>query len=133
MTVRSRRSIRADVRWGIGWGVWLASGFAVLGGALFVLRGSSRFSVPLVILGYFAMGLLGGVLAGLMRPLARNRWGATAMGVVIGILVYGIAMIIAVGQKRFLSPPGLASTLTLGTVIGGLFGHSSWKKYVSSR
>lgn len=138
MKLDSRISITSDIKWGLGWGLWLAGGFSILGSALFLLQGTifgraSRFSLPLVILGYFAMGLIGGLLAGLMRPLARRRIGATIMGAIIGIFVYAIAMIIAVGQKEFLSLPGLASTLLLGTVIGGLFGHNTWNKQRNRR
>lgn len=134
MKLDARPSIRSDIKWGLGWGLWLAGLFSIFGSALFLMQGTvlghpSRFSFPAVILGYFAMGLVGGVLAGVMRPLARWRLGATILGVIVGILVYAIAMIIAVGQKKFLSPPGLISTLILGTVIGGLFGHNTWTKY----
>jgi hypothetical protein len=129
----SRVSIAPDLKWGLGWGLWLAGGFGLLGSALFLLQGTvlghpSRFSFPLVILGYLAMGILGGLLAGLLRPLARSKLGATIMGVVIGIPVYAMAIIVAVGPKEFLSPPGLLSTLTLGTVIGGFCGRNSWSR-----
>jgi hypothetical protein len=133
MKLNLRTSIGSDIKWGLGWGLWLAAGFSILGSALFLLQGpvfghASGFSFPLLIVGYVAMGLIGGLLAGVVRPLARTRIGATIIGVIIGIFVYSIAMIIAVGQKKFLSPPGLASALVLGTVIGGLFAHNMWTR-----
>jgi riboflavin transporter FmnP len=129
-----RRSVAKDIKWGLVWGLWLAAAFGLLGSFLFLLQGTvlgqpSRFSFPLVILGYFAMGLTGGVLAGLMRPLTRWRLGATLMGALIGIVVYAIATIIAVGEENFRSTPGLISTFVLGTGIGGFLGYSMWTKY----
>jgi len=126
-----RSSIGSDIKWGLSWGLWLAGGFSLLGTALFVLQGTvlgnpSRFSFPLVILGYFAMGVMGGVLVGVLRPLGQGRVGATILGIISGILVYAIAIIVAVGEKEFLSLPGLVSTLVLGTIIGGLCGHTTW-------
>jgi hypothetical protein len=72
------------------------------------------------------MGVIGGVLVGVLRPLGQQRAGATILGMISGILVYAIATIVAVGEKEFLSVPGLVSTLVLGTIIGGLCGHTTW-------
>lgn len=134
----SRSSIGSDIKWGLGWGLWLAGGFSLLGSALFVLQGTvlgnpSRFSFPLVILGYLAMGVIGGLLIGVLRPLAQLRVGATILGIIIGIVVYAIAGIVAVGEKEFVSLPGLVSTLVLGTVIGGICGHSTWARQRNRR
>jgi len=93
----------------------------------------SRFSFPLVILGYFAMGVIGGLLVGVFRPLTQRRIGATILGMIIGIVVYSIAGFVAIGEKEFLSLPGLVPALVLGTVIGGLSGHSTWNKRASRR
>ena len=133
MRLLSRSSLISDVKWGIGWGLWLAAGFSLLGSALFVMQGTvlgnpSRFSFPLVVIGYFAMGVVGGSVVGLLRPLAQQRLGATLLGMIVGIFVYAIAVLVAVGEKEFLSPAGLYSTFTLGTVIGGIAGHNTWKK-----
>ncbi|MDQ6872013.1 MAG: hypothetical protein M3037_08360 [Gemmatimonadota bacterium] len=137
MSLLSRTSLRSDIKWGLGWGFWLAGGFSLLGTALFVLQGMSerpsRFSFPLVILGYFAMGVIGGLLVGLFRPLTQRRIGATMLGMIIGIVVYSIAGLVAVGEKEFLSLPGLVSALVLGTVIGGLSGHTTWNRRASRR
>lgn len=138
VNVRSRSSIGSDIRWGLGWGLWLAGGFALLGSALFVMQSTvlgrpSRFSFPLVILGYLAMGIIGGLLIGLLRPLSQRRVGATILGIIIGNIVYAIAGLVAIGEKELLSVAGLASTLVLGTIIGGFCGHSTWARLRSSR
>jgi len=95
--------------WGLGWGLWLAAAFGLLGAALMVMRVNfagipSHFAFPLVILGYLAMGLLGGVVVGVLRPLGQHQGGATLLGMIVGIIVYAIAGIVAVGEKEFRSP-----------------------------
>lgn len=132
LIIRSRRSLISDIKWGLGWGLWLAAAFALLGAALMVMRVNiagvpSHFAFPLVILGYLAMGLLGGVVVGLLRPLGQHQGGATLLGMIVGIIVYAIAGIVAVGVKEFRSPAGVLSALILGIVIGGLAGRRTWR------
>ena len=79
------------------------------------------------------MGVIGGLLVGVFRPLTQRRIGATILGMIIGIVVYSIAGFVAIGEKEFLSLPGLVPALVLGTVIGGLSGHSTWNKRASRR
>ena len=134
MKILSRDSIGSDIKWGLGWGLWLAVAFSLLGTALLIMQGGvlgrpSRFSFPMVIMGYFLMGAIGGLLLGIFRPLTHRRLGATILGIVVGIAVYSIAVVIAVGEKKFLTAPGLASALVLGTLMGGYLGHDTWSRY----
>lgn len=127
----SPHSLGSNIKWGVEWGLWFACGFSLLGSVLYLVQGTflgerSQFAFPLVVLAYFVMGLVGGLIAGLLRPLTRWRIGATGVGVVVGVVVYFIAGLTAVGRKEFLSLAGLVSTLVLGTVIGGYCGYSSW-------
>lgn len=127
----TRKSLTEDLKWGLTWGLWFAGGCSLLAAALFTIRGTvlgeaSRFSLPLVILAYIAMGGIGGLIVGLLRPVARWRLGAAAVGIVVGVIVYFIAGLTAIGAREFLSPPGSVSALVLGTLIGGACGYNSW-------
>jgi hypothetical protein len=114
----------------------MAGFFSMIGAALILVRGfspyPSMFSLPLVILSYFAMGILGGLLLGVFRPFVQRRSGATILGIIIGVMVYFIAGLVAVGRE-VLSPAGFGVALVLGTVAGGYLGHSTWNKRASRR
>ena len=86
----SRRRPFGDLKWGLGWGVGLAVFFSLYVAVLFVLdrigtdnpsMGAQAFL--LVIAAYLGGGLLGGVIAGLLRPASRWPLGAMAMGILI--------------------------------------------------
>jgi hypothetical protein len=126
-----RKSLGPDLKWGVSWGVWFAAGYSLLASALFFLEGTllgqaSRFSFPAVISLYIAMGVIGGLIVGLLRPVARRRIGAIALGVLVGVVVYFFAGITTIGIQEFLSLPGVVSTLVIGSVIGGACGYNSW-------
>lgn len=76
--------------------------YSVLASTLFALHGGDRYravglTLPVIIAVYFAGGITGGCLVGLLRPLTRWRIGAAAVGVIAmipvcwgaGILVHG--------------------------------------------
>ncbi len=129
--MRRQHSLNSDIKWGLRWGLWFAVGYSLLASVLYVFQGTllgerSRFYYPLVIASYFLMGIIGGLLTGLLRPITHSRLGATAVGIVIGLAVYFIAGITTIGAGEFLSLPGVVSTVVLGTAIGGACGYNSW-------
>jgi hypothetical protein len=126
-----RQSLRGDLKWGVTWGLWFAGGYSILALGLYGLQGTllgetSRFSLPLVILGYLAAGISGGSVVGLLRPVARGRVGATVLGAFIGVLVYFIAGITTLGARDLFTMPGLIATVVIGSVVGGACGQTSW-------
>lgn len=89
------RRLLMDLEWGLAWGTGLAVFFSVYVAVLFVLDGIGTNDPSmgareflLVIAAYFAGGLLGGLIAGLLRPASRWPLGAMAMGILVAFPVY---------------------------------------------
>jgi len=95
----SRRSLWDDIRGG-----WLyAAGFSIIAlliigvAAVSTAAGTAHVTgwdtlplgLPLVVVGYFAAGTLGGMAFGMLRPLRRWLLGWMLTGFVIAALVYG--------------------------------------------
>jgi hypothetical protein len=97
-----RRSMSADIRWGLGLGVGMAAIFTVYAAVLFVAfslaRKHSMFAdatLPLIALAYFAGGIGGGFIAGLLRPAMRWPLARMAIGFLVAFPVYeAVAVII---------------------------------------
>lgn len=75
----------ANLTWGIRWGLAFAVCYALIGSAIYVLRGGTALrSVGLtpwvLILGYLAGGVLAGAAVGIGRPLLRSRAGTAFVG-----------------------------------------------------
>lgn len=129
----SNRSLRADVSWGVKWGLWFAGGYSLIALALFILQGTvvgqpSRFTLPVVIAFYWAAGIISGAIVGVLKPFARSRFGAITVGALVGTFVYFLAGLTVLGPSEFLSMPGVVSTLIIGPIIGGACGSASLGK-----
>src|SRR5687768_5661681 len=87
-------TLARNVVWGTAWGFALAA-LCLAYAALVALIGGSAalesysFHLFEIVAIYFVAGIAGGIAAGLLRPMARSRGGATVMGALIGPLVYG--------------------------------------------
>lgn len=144
--------LRANLRWGITGGLFFATGLCFLaaipgifllllgvvsyfaeqgGGSDFWVPGTSKAAIhsleifPL----YFLAGILGGVLVGLLRPLARWRLGATVLGMMAGTILYWCAGFAAAAltDLRPLSAEHFWTSLGLGSIVGGYATFKEWK------
>ncbi|HEX6964639.1 MAG TPA: hypothetical protein VF166_02495 [Gemmatimonadaceae bacterium] len=95
------RSLGQDLRWGIRWGLATALLFSLYALGIFVFASvgarTNYFasnSPWLVVVSYFAGGIGGGVIAGLLRPLARWALGTMVMGILAAFPVYGAVALI---------------------------------------
>ena len=127
--MKKARDIARDLRWGLGNGLFYAAGFSVLVLILALLRGSTDYpeygtTTWRIIRVYFAAGLLGGLLVGWMRPFTSRRWGAIAVGALIGVVVYGSAMLAT--DMPASAVPFIA--LVAGVPMGALLGNKHWKE-----
>ena len=128
-----RRSVAADVRWGVGAGLWFAAAYSVLAAAIFAARGSAPLAgagltLPGVVAAYFAGGAAGGALVGLGRPLLRWQVGA----MLVGVLAAGplaLALLHALGARPSRADLGPAGGAALAALIWGvMFGNMYWKR-----
>ena len=109
-------SLRSNLRWGIRWALWIATGLSAWVLALALGKHSWRFraddlemSVSQVIAAYYAAGLIAGTGAGLLRPLTRWRIGTFVMGAIVSTLVYA-----TVGFTMY----GWSSALWIAPILG---------------
>jgi hypothetical protein len=89
------RRLLGDLRWGLAWGIGLAVFFSLYVAVLFFLDriGTDNPAMQaqdfgLVIAAYFAGGVFGGLIAGLLRPASRWPLGAMAMGILVAFPAY---------------------------------------------
>jgi hypothetical protein len=90
----TRTQLLDNLKWGLTQGMVVAVGFSAFVIIQYFAFGSGvvthyGLTLPTVILTYVSMGIVGGLIAGLGRPLARTHIGAMAMGVILGAIGYG--------------------------------------------
>lgn len=89
-----------NLKWGLAWGLAYAVMFSAFIVVMAVLRGSTTYphlgvTTETVVAVYFVVGLAGGAMLGLLRPLLRYRLGVAFVGWIVATIVYtgaGISM-----------------------------------------
>lgn len=120
----SRRPTRWEsVRWGLEWGIGMAVVFSLFVIVQSLLRGSfyyERYSISTwTIVGAYAVaGITAGIVAGVLRPMTARRAGAILLGMLVGVVVYGIVGIAMFG----LHWAAAVSALVAGSLVGGMLG-----------
>jgi hypothetical protein len=125
-------SVAQNVRWGLTRGLLFFALYSFVAVLIFLLRGSEPFDangIPLgsVILAYFVGGLLGGAIAGLLRPFANRRIGAMIGGVVVMIPIFVAVTIGQFGAPLSWGVAEWAGALIPAAVLGILLGNRYWR------
>jgi hypothetical protein len=120
-------TLLGNLAWGLSYGVGLAVLFSLLVGVLAMLRGSDwnptyQVSTRSVAFGYGVAGVLGGLLVGLLRPIATGRFGGMLVGILTGAFVYSAIMIAVDGVSEFRPVPAILAGTLVGGVLGFKFG-----------
>jgi hypothetical protein len=126
-----------NVRTGLAYGLGLATVLSCIVLVLVAVRGpqalrSYGIGLPLMLLGYYVSGVLGGAVVGLLLPLARWPLGAALVGVIAGSIVYALAGWLVTGQgERAAVLPGLT---LIGAAVGAAVGVGLWygERYLQS-
>lgn len=125
--MRRDPNITHSFRWGMLYGLGLATLFSAFVGVLALVRGSDwnptyHVSTWSVIRGYYLGGLIGGLLFAVVRPLLWGRLGGLVLGVVVGPAVYSAVTVAVDGLD---SHPG--ASILAGVLVGGIVGWQ-WSK-----
>jgi hypothetical protein len=86
--------------------------YVVTNGAAFAQHGTTLWGVLRL---YIAAGLLGGLLFGLLLPVARWRWGAALLGAIAMMPLY-LGAAVLLGHEDLYS--GLIAALLVGGIVG---------------
>ena len=87
---RSVHKWRRDMVWGVTFGLAMAALYSLIAIVIYVFAGQEPFaayeiSLGEALIGYWAGGLLGGAIFGVLRPLARKPFGAIVVGIVVAV------------------------------------------------
>ena len=132
MTDGAGRQIGRDLRWGLGWGVWMAAGYSVLAVLLAAVRGSGDYpelglSTPRIVGLYWLVGPTAGLVAGVLRPLTRYAVGAILTGWAVGAVIFGGVGLALRGPTR--EAAGLAFAAGL---LGAFWAMRWWERTYDS-
>lgn len=90
-----KSTVAANLRWGLGWGLTLATGFSAFVGLMALFRGSTEYAqyggltTGRIVVFYYVAGILGDALFGLLRPLQTRYTGKLLTAYLLLFLVYG--------------------------------------------
>lgn len=127
---RSLADIGRDLQWGLSWSGAFTVFFTGLGVLARLIRGQKMLpGVPMseIILVYLILGLVGGLLVGLFRPLTQFMAGVCFLGAIWGIFLGLCIRVMARGWRDW--QPGEA-VLMLFFVAGGGFIAASFRRGV---
>lgn len=127
--------LKRDWRWGARTGLIFGTLYSLYALLLYAIRGDRPFAengttLARAIAAYYAGGLVGGVVLGVLRPIAITLGGA----IVIGVVAF-LAIMAGAGMAAF-GPPwrwGVAEVVTLlitASIFGVTFGAYGWHRFV---
>jgi hypothetical protein len=144
---QSKKTITDNLAWGIGWGLGFAVLVSIIAGVrLFIglgvygltlaardeisARNPEELTWVLAVFPlYFAAGILGGIVVGLLRPLTKYMPGSVSVGMIVGTIVYATMGTLAIGMEneKFLSWINVSTSIICGVLVGGPVGYKFWK------
>jgi hypothetical protein len=124
-----------NIKWGLTQGLVVAAGFTGFVTIEYFVFGSgvvTRYglTLPIVVLTYVSMGVAGGLIAGLGRPLARTYAGAIAMGIIIGAFGYAFFGVAIAGLPNHWSGDDWFAVVFCAAIFG-IFGGDKYYNKIS--
>ncbi len=126
-----RKTLGHDVRWGVMHGAAIAGGYSAFACVMFAIRGPRLVAVYHLSLGgfiglYFLAGILGGILVGVLKPIAKWHLGAVALGAIVAMPVYLCTAWVLGDHPASWSGSQWFFNLSFILVIGGYAGDRFW-------
>ena len=124
-----KKPLRANVAWGISWGLFAAAFYALLATVLWAAHDRHEFrglGLGALILLYFTGGTLGGLLLGVLRPLITSRGRGAIVGMIITTpMAWAVAMAVY-GPLWEMEIGGLIGLHIAPVLLGGYAGWDFW-------
>jgi magnesium-transporting ATPase (P-type) len=125
------RGVRNNVLKGVGLGLVVATGFTVWITFLRLTAGTAPFerldtTYAATVELYYAGGLVGGTMVGLLLPLRRSPWGSALLGM-LGVfpLYFGVALTNSKRSQAF-TLENVGQSAVLAFLVGGAVGVWTW-------
>jgi len=111
--------ILANLFWGLRYGALFALAFGVGIGLALLIQGAGAFasyhpSILELLLGGIGLWILGGLVVGLARPLARSSFGYLVLAALGGVFVASAVLIVVSGLSYF----SVGTALLWGFLLG---------------
>lgn len=126
--------IGSNILWGVMRGIAMAIFFSLIALLIYgiaAVRGLEEHELPLYVLiaSYFAGGIAGGVIVGLLRPLGKWWWGGAVMGIfalfpaVVSVLISLEGWVTRWDRTHFVF------AIMYSVVVGSIVGVMLWRKH----
>ena len=114
---RTRKGLKRDIAWGMIGGAALAGYYTLVAGLIYLFKGAAPFAASGVsfigtLAAYWAGGLIGGIVVGVLAPYARNRLGAMGIGILVAFPACVAISLVASGTLH------LGAVLIMSIVFG---------------
>ncbi len=128
--MRRKRSLREDVREGIGWGVYLAICYSAIAVLSYLATGGRSFSsrgvtLPGVLGAYALCALVSGTVAGVAKPLGGTWWGAALLGLLIALPTSFVISFLVIPRRDLELVPVVA--VIFAVAAGPALGITLWR------
>lgn len=125
--------VRSDVRWGVTGGLSVAAFYCLWVTAVYIVNGSAPFERNGVtffstVTSYLILGIVGGVIVGVLRPLSERRLGAYGIGFIVGLLSALGLMILVAGWPTRWDVPEWGTIPFVAAGGGWAIGSELWKR-----
>ena len=126
-----RRASRwpSDLRWGLGWGLRLATIYCLVGGIMVLVAAPGEWRYLMQLIGtYLAAGALGGLMAAATRPLNNFFVGQLVMSILVYLPIGTCFMSFLGGPFWLWGHQQLYTIAACSIVLGPIFGHALTRK-----
>ena len=123
---------KSNVLQGVGVGAVMATLYSLFVLVVFLVSGSDAFdkyetSLPIVVVTYYASGILGGATIGAFLPMAKHFLGRIVLGIIGGLIVFFCIVMAMEGPFWNWSSTDWETVAFAGVVMGGIAG-AFWRR-----
>jgi hypothetical protein len=128
----NKSTLHRNLRTGVTGGMYFALAYSAFVILMYLVNGSRAFdkhgtTLGKIIAAYVISGIGGGLIVGLMLPLAKNKLGRTFLGIVVGVFVFFWITMTYAGPPTRWGDAEWFSCITSGVILGAICSNGLWK------